>query len=572
MSRRPLFALIPALVASALGPFAWSSHSPAPRARSAAPAATEAAAPAFRARPAAQKAVVTRYRISSEQHVIIDGQEQASVLVEGLWTTSSRAGADAEAQLAATKIAVRGGEAPSAADLAAPILLGSHDGVLDAMAFSDATPRAARSILTGLATTFQHTARPGSSFTVEEEDLLGRYAAAYTRAAEGRLVRTRHRYTHVRDARGLSAERASSLAPEERSELRFDPEGLVSARVAIKHTFSMGEGMARVEMRHAATLEREDVAQVTLPPAPELDLKPISDHLDRAGIARRNDEARVAGAKAPELVAEARRAAHLDRTHPDAQKHRSVALRRLSSLVKIDAGAAAAVAEAIRKDPQDRESVGMLAGSLASADAPAATNALAHLLDEPLPAEARTAVLVSLGMARSPTDVSVSALFSALDGPMGAEAALALGTQASKLGDDGAGEDAVSQLLERYAAAKNTDERRLYLQALANSGSREALPVMIAALQDQDFAIARVAAYGLRFIPGDDVDDLLLSLIQSGSTVAVEAIQATAFRAPALWRPRLEMAKAQFEGQKRILDTIAAVLVRWANLAVPPKP
>jgi hypothetical protein len=566
MSRRPLFALIPAVVASALGLAAWSAHSRAPRAPSAAPAATALEATAVRPRPAAQKAVVTRYRISSAQHVVIDGEERASVLIEGVWTTSSRAGAPVEAQLAATKIDVRGGDAPSAADLAAPILLGSHDGVLDAMAFSDATPRAARGILTGLATTFQHSARPDARYTVEEEDLLGRYQAVYQRAPEGRLVRTRHRYTALRGARGLSAERASLMAPEERSELRFDDEGLVSARVAIKHTFSVGDGMAAVEMRLSATLAREDVATVDLPPAPELDLQAISDHLDRAAISRRNDEARVAGAKAPELVAKARRAAHLDRKNGDAQKHRSVAVKRLSSLVKIDAEAATVIADAIRNDPGDRESVGMLAGSLASADAPAATNALARLLDEPLPAEARSAVLMSLGVARAPTAESVSALSSALDGPRGADAALALGSQAGKLADDGAGEDAVNRLLERYAAAKTPEERRLYLDALANSGSRDALPVMLAALQDQDFGIARTAAYGLRFIPGDDVDDLLLSLIQSGSTVTVEAIQAAAFRAPAVWKPRLEAAKVQFDGQKRILDTIAAVLVRWANL------
>jgi hypothetical protein len=240
-----------------------------------------------------------------------------------------------------------------------------------------------------------------------------------------------------------------------------------------------------------------------------------------------------------------------------------VAVKRLSALARLDQGAATTFAEAIRNEPTDAAAVSLLAGALASANTPSATNALASLLDAELPPDARGAVLVNLGLAKAPTDESVAALSAALDKPQGGAAALALGSQASKLGDEGAGEDAVDLLLARYASATTDEERALYLESLANTGSRKALPVMVAALQGQSFALARVAAYDLRFIPGEDVDDILLSLIQAGSAVMVEAIRATALRSPALWQPRLEAAKAQFAGEKRVLDTIASVLGHW---------
>jgi hypothetical protein len=571
MSRRPLLALAPVLVASALGLAAWSAHRDAPRATSSVAAAAALPATAVGARPAAAEARRSRYRLSWEQHAFAGGREQAAVILDGLWTTTERAGAPSSAQLAATRIVGRGAAAPSAADLAAPVALGATDGVLDAMGFDAETPRAARALLTSLATALQHTDRPGPSWSVEEEDVLGRYVASYTRAAGGRVVRTRDRYTHLRGGAGLTAERAPGLSPVERSELRFDADGLASAHVTVRHAFSLGEGMPAVELTLVATLEREDVATVALPPAAGPDLSPLSDHADRAGITRLRDEARVAGAKAPELLAEARRVAHLDARPADGQRHRSVIVKRLAALARLDGGAAAAIAEGIRREPADLAAVSLLAGSLASANAPAATNALAGLLDDALPADTRGAVLVNLGLARVATGESVAALTSALDAPQGATAALALGTQAGKLGEDGAGTEAVDQLLARLAAATSDDERGLYLEALANTGSRQALPALQAALQDPSFALARLGAYGLRFIPGDDVDDLLLALLQGGSVVTVEAVKATAYRSAALWQPRLEAARAQFAGEKRVLDTIAAVLGRWAAPA-PAQP
>jgi hypothetical protein len=569
MSRRPLVLTAAAAATALLALFAWPSrpgHAPAARAASAIEAASAAAPAGGAAAPAARRAARARYRLSSTQRAVIDGREQASVVVEGTWTTTERADGRTEARFAATRIDVRGDKAPSAADVADPIELVSRDGVLAGIAFEGSTPRAARALLTGLATTFQSSERPGASWTVEEEDLLGRYVAEYQRSAD-RVTRRRGRYLALRGAGGLSADHARALVPSESTELRFDDHGLVSATVRIGSTMAIGKGKSALSMSLVATLVREAADDVPLVAGLSRDAAPISDHLDRAALARSRDEALVAGKDAPELLAEAARAAHLDRVQPDAGKERALALRRLSALVQLDGEAAGAIAGALRRDPRDGATASLLLGALSSADAPAATNALASLLeDDSLPPEARSLVLTHLALARTPTAESAAALTKALAGPSGAEAALALGAQARGLDDDGVGDDAIDQLLARYAQASDADEKRLDLLALANTGSRRVLPVMISAVRGNDFELARVATYGLRLIPGDDVDELLVTLIQGGSPEIMEAIQAAGYRSPAVWKPRLEAARGQFAGQKRVADALQAVLARWANL------
>jgi hypothetical protein len=574
MSRQKLFLAVAApLALSALAFFA-RPHTPA-RPPAPAPAASsdaEAASPAAPAR-SGQKARRARYRLSSVQRAVIEGRERASLRVEGTWTTTEREGERIEARFAASRIEAVGEAAPSAAEVAAPFEICTTDGVLRALAFPEDMSRQGRALLTGLATTFQHTGRSGPSWSVEEEDLAGTYVAAYERLSGGRVSRKRGAYTKLRGPGGLATEAGGGVHPVESTELRFDERGLVSATVGLVHTVPVLKGMAPIRLTTEATLVREEVEEVAWSAGLGLAAAPIVDHVDRAALARKRDEARVAGATAGELLSEARRVAHLDGKQPDATKARAKAQGRLASLVKLDARAAGEVADAIRRDPGDAVMVPLLTGALAGADAPAGADALASLLDdEALPQEARDRVLDGLTLARSPTPESAAALTRALDKPYGEHAALALGAQARGLGDEGAGADAVDQLLERYAAASTPAEKRAYLLALGNTGSPKVLDVLLAAVQGDDFEAARIATNGLRLIPGDDVDDALLSLIRGASPVLLDAIRAVAYRSPALWTPRLQAAKAQFEGQKQIVETIQAVLVRWSNLAKPGQP
>ena len=149
-----------------------------------------------------------------------------------------------------------------------------------------------------------------------------------------------------------------------------------------------------------------------------------------------------------------------------------------------------------------------------------------------MPPSTRDQILMNLALAKAPTADSAAALADQLDGPQSSTAALALGAQAGTLGDDASG-DAIDTLLERYADATTIADKILYLDALANTGSRRALPVMQDAIQQgESYPLACAGAFGLRRIPGDDVDDLLQALIQGGTVVIVQAIKATAYRSP----------------------------------------
>jgi hypothetical protein len=90
------------------------------------------------------------------------------------------------------------------------------------------------------------------------------------------------------------------------------------------------------------------------------------------------------------------------------------------------------------------------------------------------------------------------------------------------------------------------------------------LDVMVSAIRGTDLDLARIATYGLRHIPDDDVDSLLWVLIEGGSPLLNAALQAVAYRAEALWRPRLEAVRERFAGEPRVLDAIQAVLGRWS--------
>ncbi|MFT3769166.1 MAG: hypothetical protein QM820_27320 [Minicystis sp.] len=573
MSRRLLSVVVPTVLACAIG-YVASRPAPAAARRSTAEVAAMAPAPhrasmVNGAKAVAAQATRARYRLTSEHRALIEGKTAASVEVAGVWTVTEREGGRAEIELQPARLVMEGDAAPSKSEVAGPFVVVKRDGVLAAMAFAEGTSGRARDLLASLATTFQWTEGSGDTWTVEEEDLTGRYEATYTRAGDT-ITRSRGRYTEVRGPAGLAAKAGEGLRSTEESAFTFDARGLVSASVKLDQITAAGRGMPTVTMSLRATLVREEVAEVDLAAGPDFKPEPITTHVDRAAIAKRRAEAIVAGAHASELVEAARAAARLGADQADRDRQIAKARRRLSSLVQIEPTAADEVARAIRRDASDAETVRVLAGALASAPAPGATEALASVLDGPLPEEARSTVLMNLALAAAPSAESAAALTKAIDGPLGGQAALALGAEAKKLGEDGDG--AVSELLRRYEGAKTRDEQRTYLQALANTGSRDALPVMLAAIGGADFDLARVGAFGLRLIPGDDVDDTLWSLIASGSTVIVEAVKAVGYRAPELWEPRLRQAKETFKEEKRVVESIQAVLNQWANRNVQAKP
>src|SRR5262249_28097963 len=151
---------------------------------------------------------------------------QTTITTRGTWTTVPR-GDRLEVRYDASQLDGPPDLLPAIADLAAPMQLDQHDGVLDGIGFTDATPAAARTVLTQLATTFQDAAGAGAGWKVNEEDLTGRYDAVYLRDG-GAVERTRPSYTALRKGEGLVPV-ADPVSSDEASRFEVDADGVVRA-------------------------------------------------------------------------------------------------------------------------------------------------------------------------------------------------------------------------------------------------------------------------------------------------------------------------------------------------------
>jgi len=115
-----------------------------------------------------------------------------------------------------------------------------------------------------------------------------------------------------------------------------------------------------------------------------------------------------------------------------------------------------------------------------------------------------------------------------IDGETRNVAQLALGSMASALteADPQRADALVGEALQRAHDAKSLDERATALQALGNTASPRALDTLRPALSDPDYRVRTAAAASLRFIGGDEVEQLLLGLATRDPehAVRVEAV------------------------------------------------
>jgi HEAT repeat protein len=70
----------------------------------------------------------------------------------------------------------------------------------------------------------------------------------------------------------------------------------------------------------------------------------------------------------------------------------------------------------------------------------------------------------------------------------------------------------VNEALQRTRSAKTIDERIVALQALGNTTSPRSLDVLRAAASDPSYVVRTAAAAALRYIEGEEVEQLLLGL------------------------------------------------------------
>ncbi len=504
-----------------------------------------------------------RYRLAYDQQVTVSGKDPVSLRAEGAWFVTPRADGRTEVRFSPAVLDGPSGELPRAAELAAAAQLVREGGVLTAIGFPEEMPAKARKLLTGLATTFQHTDRSGEGWTADEEDLTGRYEAVYWRDG-GAIERSRSRYTALRGPGGLSEESAGGATPTEEARFVVDADGVVTAKIELDVAFALGEGLPAVQLRLRASLEREAIERVADPGGLALAAAPISGHADYEGARRNADESFVAGASLEDLLAEVKRSVAMGGGR-EAGNARAQVLARLAALIRLEPEVAADLAEHLRQHPGELAEVRLLAGALASTRIAAGTDALAGLLAAELPDDARLAVMGALSFSNPATPAGLRALTAELDRPLGVQAAYGLANHGRQLRaqDPAAADAALERLLDRHARARDDVERRRYLEAIGNAGAARALPVLRAAIESGDRRLGSAAVFSLRFVPGADADALLERSI-ARPELAFAAIRAAGYRDPARWRPLLHAAQAQYPEHNGIQGEIRAILRRWS--------
>jgi HEAT repeat protein len=125
----------------------------------------------------------------------------------------------------------------------------------------------------------------------------------------------------------------------------------------------------------------------------------------------------------------------------------------------------------------------------------------------------------ALGLTQHPTEESEAALKSLIRRSQNEDivttAGLSLGIMASHLGQDAPErqKQIVTEIQNDYENAATSQQKKFLLSVLGNAGSKEALPLIIRAIQSDDLSIQSEAVLALRFISGAEVDSLLLNLL-----------------------------------------------------------
>lgn len=542
----------------------------APRAR--AGAAALALSPARAAAPATAAAATARearYALDYRHQVTIEGRALPPTVVKGIWTATTPLGAGGDrAGVTLGSVEVSGlHDAPPAADMAHRFEIAADPkGRLSALGFSADTPAKARGLLGTLACAFQFSPGEGDTWTAEEQDRTGTYEAVYQRRGD-EVIRTRARFTALRGPAGLDPTRAGAVQARGAARFHLDAEGVREIIVDEQIAMTLIAGMKPVVVHVEATLRRLGAREIALASMDPLPLEAPRAHGQAGdGSGHDHDRALLGGAGVDDVLAEVARVQSIPASAGDREATwRTDAFLKTRALLRVHPESASAVSRAV-ENSGDHRALSVLAGALGEAGTDEANRELLRLLSTDLPDGARDNVLAAMALSRTPSAESAAALTDALSSASaGGAAALALGAQARTLADSdpGPAADAVAELIARYQDAQTDDERLVYLSALANSGAREALPLMREALDGDTPSLAQAAAYGLRFIPGGDVDALLTDVIAGAPRpVKIQAIRATAYRDRSVWQPRLTAARAG-EPAADVRAAMDKVLARW---------
>ncbi len=411
-------------------------------------------------------------------------------------------------------------------------VLTEPDGRVRGYVFARGVSPTAQNILRGIVGGAQIAVRDESAWTANEDDIQGSYVASYTRTDDGTIGKTKGKYDKVATMSALvPADETAAVETRARGTARVGEDGWITELALDEHkTASMGAGMptattdAHLELKLAGTkhdgsllgrFEREVDGLFEAGPFGTGDDAEAQRAADQRAAGDATMDALLAQARATEddkeVGAIADRMAARLRLSPD-EADRSVSLTKTLG---------------------DREAR-TLVGALGAAGTKESTKALGRIVGQKgTPAGVRAQAATQLAFAG---DNALEAKEPLMQGMSDASrdvresSALALGSIARDLGDSDA--DSVAELVRRYEQAETDEDRALFLRALGNSGSVEALPIARRALASENEALREAAAHAVRFLPVGEADALLSRILveDPAEEVRLAAVDAIGYR------------------------------------------
>jgi hypothetical protein len=414
----------------------------------------------------------------------------------------------------------------------------AHDGRVLEVGFTPPMPTAVASAWKAILGDIQFvgSAVASPSWTVEEQDPIGRYRASYAPAGEpATWNKARSGYLTLHPQSAIA--QVAYDVEHHTTVFRFDPVGRLAAvdaneRVLTRSAPPIPSFVAetRISLKLAQTTSaapavlsalRGTGAQAhfaALASGPDARMR--RDELDRGAIAN---------VSVPELLAD------LDGGVPrdQAGRERRARVRKLlGAVLRQVAGHTAAIERRARTPRGDRDELFEI---LRDAGTPEAQAALVRLIElASLTVHDRASAIQSLGMVRQPTPGTVAHLEALIDSAdLGAQARFSLASAVARLraSDPSLAAKTTGFLLDRLAQARTSSDTLMYVQALGNTGDAGVLDELGRRSHSPAPEIRSAALWSLRSIESPRAEDLLVGLVATGDEPDRVAIMRTlAFR------------------------------------------
>jgi hypothetical protein len=476
------------------------------------------------------RSTAIRGKSQVEQHVSFEIAGKLSLTVIGKEPNEVHLRADVRATRveASPKIAEDGAKWASRTFYLSALPTGEIKGFL----FPKEVPAQARILVKGIVNSMQMVAPPAPMATwhVAEADVSGQYDAAYRAVDELTVEKAKTQYMRMRGPTGLIAIRKDTqYVVKSRAVFGLDASGwprTVAEEESLEVTVQDTEVVGKIQTK-ASLSGIESRPEWIGPFAPDLESDAASDAAAMALSMKQADLNMVGGRSFADIAAD------LNAADP---KARNQAQARMAALFRVDPGEAKKAADEILHGKGDLNSKKRLIASLGNAGTKEAQHELANLLEREEAGDRRVNAAIALSLTKHPTQESAGALKKAMgssDEDVANTATLAAGNVVRTMNAEPSGDtaDAVQMLMDGLASASSDEERRLYLEALGNTGDARVLVAITPYLAHANVTLRAVATGALKFMTGSAADTALIAAMSDKEfSVRKAAVHTIPFR------------------------------------------